>query len=247
METKRKRTFYEIVVKRFFDIFLSFLAIVILSPLFLIVSILSAIILRGNPFFSQYRPGKNGKIFKLYKFRSMTNKTDKDGKLLPDEQRITKYGKFLRKLSIDELPQLFNIFIGNMSIVGPRPRLVKDMIFYDKDVFAAYMVKPGLTGKSQVSGGRSESSWQSIFECDLQYAKKITFFGDLKIIFQTVGAIFKSDSSSDGATSSKREYYYADYLFKQNKITKEQYDNGIARANEIIKNKGAVSFNEDLH
>ena len=120
----------------------------------------------------------------------------------------------MRKLSIDELPQLLNILKGDMSIVGPRPRLVKDMIFYDKEVMPAYSVRPGLTGKSQVSGGRSESSWESIFECDLEYAKKITFWGDVKILFQTVGALFKSDSSADGATSSKREYYYADYLLK---------------------------------
>ncbi len=244
---KKRRTLYEIVFKRFFDIVLSFLALIILSPLFLIVSILSLIILKGNPFFSHYRPGKNGKVFKLYKFRSMTNKTDKDGNLLPDKDRITKYGKILRKLSIDELPQLLNILKGDMSIVGPRPRLVKDMIFYDEEVFKAYSVRPGLTGKSQVSGGRSESSWESIFECDLEYAKKITFWGDVKILFQTVGALFKSDSSADGATSSKREYYYADYLLKENKITKEQYDKGILLANEIIANKGKVVYTENLH
>lgn len=247
MRNKRKKTFYELVLKRFFDIFLSFIALIILSPLFLIISVLSMIILKGNPFFSQYRPGKNGKVFKLYKFRSMTNKTDKDGNLLPDEQRITKYGKFLRKLSIDELPQLWNIFIGNMSIVGPRPRLVKDMIFYDEEVFIAYSVRPGLTGKSQVSGGRSESSWEKIFECDMEYAQKITFWKDVKILFQTVGAIFKSDSSADGTSSSKRDYWYADYLLKTNKITQEQYDNGFQLANEIIKEKGAVSFTKQLH
>ena len=247
MEFKRKRTIYEIFFKRPLDIVLSFIAIVILSPLFLIVSLLSLIILKGNPFFCQNRPGKNGKIFKLYKFRSMTNKKDANGNLLPDKDRITKYGKILRKLSIDELPQLFNILKGDMSIVGPRPRLIKDMIFYDEYVFVAYSVKPGLTGKSQVSGGRSECSWEAIFQSDLSYVKKITFFGDIKILFQTVISLFKSDASSGGAgNENKREYYYADYLLKQNKITKEQYDSGIQKSSELMEDD-LVEYTENLH
>ena len=247
MELKRKRTIYEIFFKRPLDIVLSFIAIIVLSPLFLIISILSLIILKGNPFFFQNRPGKNGKIFKLYKFRSMTNKKDANGNLLPDKDRITAYGKILRKLSLDELPQLFNILKGDMSIVGPRPRLIKDMIFYDEGVFVAYSVRPGLTGKSQVSGGRSECSWEAIFQSDLEYVKKITFFGDIKILFQTVISLFKSDASSGGAgNENKREYYYADYLLKQNKITKEQYDSGIQKSNELMEDD-LVEYTENLH
>lgn len=244
---EHKKTFYEKFFKRFFDVLISFLALIILSPLFLFIFIFSKIFIKGKVIFSQYRPGKNGKIFKLYKFRSMTNKTDENGNLLPDDQRITKYGKFLRKLSLDELPQLWNILKGDMSIIGPRPRLVKDMIFYDKEVFKAYAVRPGLTGLAQVMGGRSEASWQSIFENDLKYSQKITFWGDVKIFFKTIGAIFKSDSASSGAGEGKREYYYSDHLLKQELITKEQYDLGLKKAEQIIKNGSNVVYDEKLH
>ncbi len=246
-EPKQKKTIYEMCFKRFFDIVLSFLALIILSPLFIILFICSWIALRGRAVFAQYRPGKNGKVFKLYKFRSMTNKTDESGNLLPDKDRITKYGKFLRKLSLDELPQIWNILKGDMSIIGPRPRQVKDMIFYDKDVLRAYEIRPGLTGLSQVSGGRSEASWQSIFEKDLQYRERITFWGDVKIFFKTIGVIFKSDSATGGAEESKREYYYCDHLLKQNLITKEQYDLGLKKSNEIIKDYSSVTYHEELH
>ena len=246
MKIDRKITFYERFVKRALDIVLSFIGIIVLSPLFLIIMLLSLIILKGNPFFCQYRPGKGGKIFKFYKFRSMTNKKDINGDLLPDKDRLTTYGKILRKLSIDEIPQLFNILKGDMSIVGPRPRLVKDMIFYDEAVFVAYSVRPGLTGNSQVNGGRSESSWEEIFKQDLKYVKKITFFGDLKIIFKTFIALFKSDSSAKGAEGAKREYYYADYLLKEHKITEEQYNKGIQHAKELMEDD-LVEYTENLH
>ena len=243
----RKKTFYEKCLKRLLDFFLSFIALVVLSPILLIIYILSLICLGGNPIFKQYRPGKNGKIFPLYKFRSMTNKKDKEGNLLPDAQRITTWGKILRKTSIDELPQLINILVGHMSIVGPRPRLVKDMIFYPEEVMRAYTVRPGLTSPSQVSGGRSESSWDTIFEEDLKYSEKITFWGDVKVILKTVVAVFKSDSSSGGAATSKREYYFGDYLVKSQQITNEQYELGLAMAGDIIASKkGNVTYQEKL-
>lgn len=163
---RKKKGLYEAFFKRFFDFFLSLVAIIVLSPVFLIVYILSLIILKGNPIFKQYRPGKNNKIFKMYKFRSMTNKTDENGNLLPDKDRITTYGKILRKLSLDELPQLFNILKGDMSIVGPRPRLVEDAIFYDEEVLQCYSVRPGLTGPAQVYDRNSELSWESVFARD---------------------------------------------------------------------------------
>ena len=240
-----KRGIYACFFKRFFDILISFLAIVILLPVFIIIYLLSFVILKGNPIFKQYRPGKNGKIFPLYKFRSMTNKTDKNGDLLPDAERITKWGKLLRKTSLDELPQLINILVGDMSIVGPRPRLVKDMIFYDEEIMKAYSVRPGLTGPAQVYDRNSESSWESVFERDMEYAKNITFANDFKLFFGTFTAVFKGGSASGANSESdkqKREYYYADYLLKSKKISKKQYDEGHKLAGEIEnEGKGVVT------
>ncbi|MBQ9793223.1 MAG: sugar transferase [Clostridia bacterium] len=249
-EKKKRRTLYQLIFKRFFDFVLSLLAIVILSPVFLIVWICSKISIGGKAIFAQYRPGKNGKVFKLYKFRSMTNKTDENGNLLPDSERITKFGKIIRKLSLDELPQLFNILKGDMSIVGPRPRLVKDMIFYDEEVMKAYSVRPGLTGPAQVYDRNSELSWESVFARDLEYAERVTFFKDLKLFFGTFVAVFKGGSASGANSESnlqKREYYYSDHLLKSGKITQEQYDNGLSLADKLISEKGQVKFNQELH
>jgi len=246
----RRVTFYERFIKRFLDFFIALIAIIILSPILLIVYLLSLIFLRGNPMLKQYRPGKNGKIFRLFKFRSMTNAKDKDGNLLPDKDRITWWGKIIRKLSLDELPQLFNILFGQMSIVGPRPRLIKDMIFYDDEVIKlAYSVKPGLTGPAQVYDRNSELSWESVFKRDIEYARKITFWGDLKLFFGTFFAVFKGGSLSGAENNSeKREYYYADYLLKSSQITKEQYDSGLQTAKELEKTKKAtVEYSEALH
>jgi len=233
-----KKTFYTVFFKRFLDLFFGILALIIFSPVMLIVWIISKFSIGGKAIFAQYRPGKDGKIFKLYKFRSMTNKTDENGKLLPDAQRITKFGKIIRKLSLDELPQIFNIIKGDMSIVGPRPRLVTDMIFYDEEVMKAYSVKPGLTGPSQVYDRNSESSWESVFQRDLEYAKKVTFGNDLKLFFKTFIAVFKggsaSGANSDADKVEKREYYYGDHLLKSGKITQQQYDEKIQEAKELI-------------
>ncbi len=247
MKSKKRKTLYEKIIKRFLDFTLSLLVLIFLAPLFFVVFISSKISLKGKVIFSQYRPGKDGKLFKLYKFRSMSDKTDENGNLLPDEERITKFGKFIRKTSIDELPQLFNILKGDMSIVGPRPRLVKDMVFYSKEVMDAYSKRPGLTGASQVAGGRSQSSWEKIFEEEIKYSQKVTFLKDLKIIFKTIKVLFSSDSSSEGSKSSKREYYYADYLLHNNIISASQYSLGLLKADSIIKNKGKVDFAEELH
>jgi lipopolysaccharide/colanic/teichoic acid biosynthesis glycosyltransferase len=246
-----KKSFYNVVVKRFCDFLISLIAVIVLSPVFIITYLLSLIFLGGNPIFKQYRPGKNGKIFPLYKFRSMTNKKDKDGNLLPDAERITWWGKIIRKASLDELPQLFNILAGHMSIVGPRPRLVKDMIFYPEKVMKAYSVRPGLTGPAQVYDRKSEMSWESVFERDLEYAKRVTFIGDLKLFVGTFLAVFKGGSASGSADSGekmeKREYYYSDYLLNSKQISKQQYDEGIEKANNIIKSRrGTVEFEESL-
>lgn len=244
---KKRRTFYQFFVKRFLDFTFSLLALILLSPVFLIVFILSKIFIGGKVIFSQYRPGKDGKVFKLYKFRSMTEKTDENGNLLPDEKRITKFGKFIRKTSIDELPQLINILKGEMSIVGPRPRLVRDMVFYNEQTLKAYHVTPGLTGPSQVAGGRCCASWDEIFEADLKYAEKVTFIKDVKIFFKTIATLFKSDCATLGSSTGSREYYYCDYLLKSNKITPVQYALGIAKAQEIIAKKGRVEYSKELH
>lgn len=181
---------YNPYFKRFWDIVLSLLAIVVLSPLMFVLTILGAIKMKGNPFFTQLRPGKKGKdgkekIFKLIKFRSMTCEKDKDGNLLPDEKRLTNYGKKLRSTSLDELPELFNILKGDMSIVGPRPLLVEYLPFYTSIERQRHDVRPGLTGLAQING-RNFLGWDNRLSLDVQYAKKIFFFGDVKIILQTI-------------------------------------------------------------
>lgn len=247
MQKKRKKTIYERFFKRFFDIILALFAIIILLPVFLIIFICSKIALKGKPTFCQYRPGRNGKVFKMYKFRSMTNEVDENGNLLPDEQRITKYGKFLRKTSLDELPQLFNILKGDMSFVGPRPRVVKDVIFFDKDVMETMLsVRPGLTGESQVAGGRSTDSWEKIFADEVSYASHITLWRDIKVLFKTVGAVFKSEGAIDGENTKQREYLYCNHLIKNTIISQQQFETGLAIAENIITNKGSVKFQPDL-
>ena len=245
--TKKKRGIYERFVKRSIDFLIALIAIIITSPIMLIVSLLSLCFIGTPVIFAQYRPGKGGKIFKFYKFRSMSNKKDKNGNLLPDSERITKFGKFLRKTSLDELPQLFNILKGDMSIVGPRPRLVKDMIFYDEEVLKAYSVRPGLTGPAQVYDRNSELSWESVFKRDLEYANNVTFKNDLKLFFGTFLAVFKGGSASGAEQNSKkREYYYPDHLLRSGQITKDQYNKGLEKANEIIKDKSQVVYQKQL-
>lgn len=176
--------------KRFLDALLSFCALVILSPVLLILIILGAIMMKGNPFFTQQRPGKNEKIFRLIKFRTMSCEKDKDGNLLPDEQRLNKYGKFLRSTSLDELPELINIFIGNMSIVGPRPLLVSYLPYYNEQEKHRHDVRPGLTGLAQVNG-RNNLTWEEKFAYDLEYAHHVSFMMDIKVLCMTVGKVFR--------------------------------------------------------
>lgn len=183
---------YRRVFKRFFDIVLSGLALVVLSPVLLIVAILVRTKLGSPVIFCQERPGKGEKIFKLYKFRSMTDERDENGDLLPDEVRLTKFGKLLRSTSLDELPELWNIFKGDMSIVGPRPLLVKYLPLYNEEQRRRHDVRPGLTGLAQVNG-RNAISWEARFALDVRYVSHITFLGDVKIIFATVGKVFKRD------------------------------------------------------
>ena len=246
---KKRRGIYALFFKRFLDFLISLVGILVLSPVFIIVYICSLIFLPGNPILKQYRPGKNNKIFAMYKFRSMTNKKDENGNLLPDKDRITTYGKILRKTSLDELPQLFNILFGSMSIVGPRPRLIKDNIFYDEEILGIYSVKPGLTGPAQVYDRNSEMSWEKVFERDLEYANNVTFWRDIKLFVGTFLAVFKGGSANGAEENSyKREYYYSDHLLKTNQITKEQYDLGLEKAKELVETKQKrIEFVPELH
>lgn len=175
--------------KRPLDFCLSLAALIVLSPVLLVLTVLGAIKMKGNPFFTQLRPGKDEKIFRLIKFRSMTCETDENGALLPDEVRLTRYGKFLRSTSLDELPELINILKGDMSIVGPRPLLVKYLPLYNDEQRHRHDVRPGLTGYAQVHG-RNSLSWEERFEMDVAYVRNITFCGDVRIILGTVKAVF---------------------------------------------------------
>ena len=228
---------YKPFFKRFYDFTLSLLALVLLSPLLIVLTVVGAVAMHGNPFFTQARPGKinkktgKEKIFKLIKFRTMSNKKDSDGNLLPDEQRLNKYGKFLRSTSLDELPELLNIFIGHMSIVGPRPQLVRDMVFMTDEQRMRHSVRPGLTGFAQVNG-RNVIAWEDKFKYDLQYIKRITLFGDINILFRTVFKVLKRSGVVREGTVSDMDY--GDWLLQENVITQEDYNKKQEEVKELL-------------
>ena len=202
---------YRQFFKRFYDIILSGIAIIVLSPVLIILTIVGAIKMKGNPFFTQLRPGKKNrktgeeKIFKLIKFRTMTCEKDENGNLLPDEKRLTKYGKILRSTSLDELPELFNIFIGHMSIVGPRPLLIKYIPRYTEEQRRRHNVRPGVTGLAQVNG-RNTIKWEKRFQYDVHYVDNITLLGDLKILFKTIGKVFRREGISSSTSATMEEF-----------------------------------------
>jgi len=202
---ERKAGIYEKYIKRILDFTLSLCALIILSPLLLILTIVGAVKMKGNPFFTQLRPGKDEKIFKLVKFRSMTCETDADGNPLPDEQRLTRYGRILRSTSLDELPELWNILKGDMSIVGPRPLLVEYLPRYNQFQARRHEVRPGLTGNAQVNG-RNAIKWEDKFRLDVEYVDNITFFGDVKIILETVVAVLKRDGISSESSATMEPF-----------------------------------------
>jgi len=177
--------------KRVIDFTLSLIALIVLSPILLILVIVTAIAMKGNPFFTQLRPGKDEKIFKLIKFRTMTNERDENGDLLPDDVRLNKFGKFLRSTSLDELPELINILKGDMSIVGPRPLLVEYLPYYTQEERHRHDVRPGLTGWAQVNGRNAISSWEERFAYDIEYVKKCSFFFDIKVLLLTIDKVLK--------------------------------------------------------
>ena len=186
---------YARYIKRPLDCFLSLCAVLVLSPVLLILTVVGAVVMKGNPFFTQLRPGKDEKIFRLIKFRTMTCETDADGNLLPDEQRLTKYGKFLRSTSLDELPELFNILVGDMAVIGPRPLLVQYLPLYNERQKRRHEVRPGLSGLAQVNG-RNSLTWEQKFEDDVFYVDHVTFLGDIKIILTTLLKVIQREGIS---------------------------------------------------
>ena len=223
--------------KRLIDFSLSIIALIVLSPILLILIIVGAIVMKGNPFFLQPRPGRKGKdgkekIFKLIKFRTMSNAKDKDGNLLPDDQRLGKYGAWLRSTSLDELPELANIAVGHLGICRPRPFLVRDCVFMTEEQRRRHDVRPGLTGLAQVNG-RNNITWEQKIEFDLEYIDNgVTFMGDVKIILQTVGKVLKrSDTVREGTVS---DMDFGDWLMMEGKVDQETYDAKQAEAKTLL-------------
>ncbi len=190
---------YAKYIKRVLDFLLSTIALIILSPIILLLTMIGSIAVKGNPFFTQDRPGLNEKVFKLIKFRTMTNEKDENGEFLPDDIRIIPYGRFLRKTSLDELPELINIWKGNMAIVGPRPLLIRYLPYYTDGEKKRHSVRPGLTGLAQISG-RNALAWDSRLALDVEYVEHITFLGDLKIILKTVVKVIKREDVVDAGS-----------------------------------------------
>lgn len=233
---ERKCSFYELYIKRLMDIVCSLAAIIVFCWLYLIVAILVRVKLGSPIIFKQFRPGKidpktgREKIFCMYKFRSMSDERDEDGNLLSDEVRLGKFGKALRATSLDELPEVFNILKGDMSIIGPRPQLVRDMVFMSDEQRMRHTVKPGLSGLAQVNG-RNMVTWEQKFEWDLKYIQKITFLGDIKIVWLTVQKVFgKGESSAELDVADD----YGDALLKAGKIGQEEYNRKQIIAKKIL-------------
>ena len=222
---------YEKFWKRIIDFVLSLGAFVFLLPVLAVLAIIGAVKMKGNPFFTQPRPGKEEKIFKLIKFRTMSNEKDENGKLLPDEVRLNKYGRFLRSTSLDELPELINIIKGDMAIVGPRPQLVRDMVFMTAEQRKRHTVRAGLTGLAQING-RNCVTWEQKLGYDLEYIKNITFKGDMKIIFRTIEKVLKRDGiSSEGMETAED---LGDYLLRYERVSEEEYNLKQKEAKELV-------------
>ena len=191
--------------KRLIDFILALVGIVILSPILIVLIVLGAIFMGGNPFFTQARPGKNERVFKLVKFRTMDNRRDSNGELLPDEVRLNRYGRFLRSTSLDELPELFNILVGDMALIGPRPLLVRYLPRYNDEQHHRHDVRPGLTGYAQAHG-RNTVSWEDKFAMDVWYARNISFVLDCQIIVDTVKTVLNREGISSETSATMEEF-----------------------------------------
>jgi lipopolysaccharide/colanic/teichoic acid biosynthesis glycosyltransferase len=211
---------YRKYFKRLFDVICSLLALIVLSPVLLVTAILVRVKLGSPVIFKQKRPGLHEKIFTLYKFRTMTDQKDEQGNLLSDEVRLTKFGKMLRSTSLDELPELWNILKGDMSIVGPRPQLIKDMVFMTTEQRERHSVRPGLTGLAQVNG-RNAIAWETKLQFDLDYLKRITFLRDLALIFRTLYKTIKRDGISQEGMDTGMDL--GEYLLETKKISLEDF------------------------
>lgn len=236
---ERKCGFYELYIKRLIDVVCSVAAIVAFGWLYAIVAVLVRVKLGSPILFKQPRPGKidpktgREKIFYMYKFRSMSDERDENGNLLPDEVRLGKFGKVLRSTSLDELPEVFNIVRGEMTLVGPRPQLVRDLVFMTDEQRMRHTAKPGLSGLAQVNG-RNDISWEEKLDWDLKYIEKVSFLGDMKIIFQTVmKAFIKQEGITDGDMATA--YDYGDWLLKESKVSKEEYLEKQEEAKKLLK------------
>ena len=223
---------YERWVKRPIDLICAVAAIAVFWWLYLLVALLVRINLGSPVIFSQDRPGRDEKIFRLYKFRSMTDERDSYGNLLPDSVRLTRFGKFLRSTSLDELPEVWNILKGDMSIIGPRPQLVRDMVFMTPEQRRRHLVRPGLSGLAQVRG-RNAISWEKKLAADLEYIEKITLIGDCKIVLLTVKKfLFREDITAEGMDTAED---LGDYLLRCGSVTQSEYDAGQAESKELLK------------
>lgn len=239
---ERKCGFYELYMKRLMDIICSLAAIIVFSWLYIIVAVLVRIKLGSPVLFKQPRPGKidpktgREKIFYMYKFRSMSDERDKNGNLLPDDVRLGKFGKALRATSLDELPEAFNILKGDMSIIGPRPQLVRDMVFMTDEQRMRHTVKPGLSGLAQTRG-RNALSWDGKLATDLEYIENITFLGDVKIIVNTVKQVFFKKKGIEGGIVDEVDITddFGDYLLKIGRVTKKEYDEKQDKARKILE------------
>lgn len=223
---------YKNFFKRIFDILSSGGVLILLSPVLLYIAYLVKTRLGSPVLFTQIRPGKDGKLFKMYKFRSMTDERDENGELLPDDVRLTEFGKKLRATSMDELPELINIFKGDMSVVGPRPQLVRDMVFFNEEEMKRQSVYPGLTGLAQICG-RNNITWKEKFAYDLEYIKDINFLEDMRIIYRTVFKVSaQEDIATDGMETAED---YGDWLLRTGQIDKEDYNNRQLEAKKLLE------------
>lgn len=227
---------YKNFIKRLFDIIISMFVLLLLWPVYIFIALLIKIKIGGPIFFKQIRPGANGKFFTLIKFRSMTNEADSHGSLLPDEKRLTSFGKFLRKTSLDEIPEVINILKGEMSIIGPRPQLVDDYVFFSDDIMKRQTVRPGLSGLAQING-RNSISWEKKFEYDLMYVDNISFWLDIKITFKTIILAFvkRKGINKPGFATDEN---YGDYLLRNKIVSQAEYNDKIIFAKELVKKNG---------
>lgn len=232
---ERREGIYERYIKRLLDILCALAALVVFGWLYIIVAVLVRVKLGSPVLFTQPRPGKDEQVFKLYKFRTMTDARDASGNLLPDEVRLTPFGKALRATSLDELPEAFNILKGDMSVIGPRPQLVRDMVFMTPEQRLRHTVRPGLSGLAQTRG-RNALSWDGKLATDLEYIQHVTFLGDVKIIFDTVKQVFFGQKGLEGSDVDEVDITddFGDYLLKAGRVTKEEYDRKQAEARELL-------------